>query len=136
MPEPGDEFEALLRGMDPAAAQRIRDTREGIIRGLTETAEAEVIGSWKLGGTVLFEVGLAFDGQMEHLARELPFTWSRELPTVNALRVRPRLLRLHRRAKTRRWARRHGLLYEYVAIKYGMRFNRPLTRLVNTVTIR
>lgn len=136
-----DEWEAMLRDLSPERARVMRDTRARLVSELAVWAEREVIGQplepIQLQGVTLWRhrAEVRLDDRLEALQRELPITYTRSYPMANLLRVRPRLLRLHRRARTRRWARRRGLLEEYVGIQVEMRYGPPLKMVWNTVRI-
>jgi hypothetical protein len=136
------QFDELLRGMKPQRSARLRETRDRFTAEVMAWSE-DVIGqlpeqqqTWDLGGGVsLYSLEMGFDSRMEAPERELPFSWTRELPMARVVRTRPRLLWMHRRRKTSRWAIRHGLMEEYLAVKYGLRFDTPVKYLIGTVRV-
>lgn len=117
--------------------ERVHATRDAIVAGLTAACEENVIGQIPLQGVEFFKTRFegAVKSHISALERELPFTWEHSFPMQTMVRTRPRLLWLHGRLRTRRWATRHRLLEEYLAINYGFRFDQPVTQVFNTVRV-
>jgi hypothetical protein len=132
VPEP-DEFERLLRDMDPQEVQRIRDAHDRMVARLAAWAEEGVIGP--LYGITHWQVELDLDGVMDSVSRELPVTWRRDLPMVPVWATRRRLRPLLVRPRSRSWLARRGLARTYLAVRYSVMYERPLTQIINTIRV-
>jgi hypothetical protein len=141
VPEP-DEFERLLRDMDPQEVQRIRDAHDRMVARLAAWAawgEEGVIGQpyglTQRQGTEHWQIELGLDGVMDSVARELPVTWRRDLPMVPVWATRRRLRPLLVRSRSRSWLARRGLARTYLAVRYSVMYERPLTQIINTIRV-